>query len=243
MFPGGKLDPSDHDPRCAHGATPLRHAPPGTGDDDASRLLALAVAACRECFEEAGLFFHRGAPLSEAVRRDLRAELTRGTTFPAMLEEHSLSLDLEQLVPFARWVTPVNEKRRFDTMFYLAAAPPGQDAVHDAHETTSAFWATPDEIISRFLAGKCAIFPPTHRSLEVLAEAANVADALARAARTPVLTIAPELVEQRDGETLTMALVLPGDPEHSLAEVRAPGRSRYVLRGTQWLPESAPHKP
>jgi 8-oxo-dGTP pyrophosphatase MutT (NUDIX family) len=217
VFPGGKVDASDADPQ---------------------------FAACREAFEEAGILLHRGATLPEAERRALRERLAKGEPFGALLAERGIELARDALVTFARWVTPVVEARRFDTHFFLAPAPPEQEAVHDAHETTSAFWGTPRSIIDRFERGECQLFPPTHRSLEVLDMSSTVADALRAAMQAPLDPICPELVRQAtEGGTETMALVLPGDPEHSIKEMRVMGRSRYVLRGERWLPEAAPHRP
>ncbi len=243
VFPGGKLDPSDRDPRNTVGASlPTRPSSP-IADDDAT-LVALAVAAARECFEEAGLLFHRRleSPLEEPIRRAIRARLAAKASFPELLAEHGIALDLRGLVPFARWVTPVSETRRFDTRFYLARAPEGQTAIHDAHETTSAFWAPPSVVLARFARGEYAIYPPTHRSLEVLEGASTVDGALVLASSLSLGIICPELVKHvgADAPEGTLALVLPGDPDHSLREVRVPGASRYVLRDKgQWLPWSA----
>jgi hypothetical protein len=52
--------------------------------------------------------------------------------------------------------------------------------------------------------------------------------------------ICPKLVRHVDARGETMALVLPGDPEHDVGEARAPGASRYVLRSDRWLPEPVP---
>lgn len=240
VFPGGKLDPSDRDPRNTLGASlPNRSSSP-IADDDAT-LVALSVAAARECFEEAGLLFHRPreSPLQEPTRRAIRERLAAKESFPELLAEHGIALDLAGLVPFARWVTPVSETRRFDTRFYLARAPEDQTAIHDAHETTSAFWAPPSAVLARFARGECAVFPPTHRSLEILEGASSVEGALALASSLSLGIICPELAKHVDADAPegTLALVLPGDSDHSLREVRVPGASRYVLRDKgQWLP-------
>ena len=240
VFPGGKLDPSDRDPRCLVGATRPVTPTQSIADDDAT-LAALVVAAARECFEEAGLLFHRGAKGDETTRRAMRQRLAAKESFADLLAEYALALDLARFVPFARWVTPVTERRRFDTRFYLARAPADQIAVHDAHETTSAFWATPSTVLARFARRECAIFPPTHRSLELLERAASVDEALALASSLSLSTICPELVKHLDAPDAeeTLALVLPGDPAHSLGDAIVPGASRYVLRADgQWLPFS-----
>jgi hypothetical protein len=169
----------------------------------------------------------------------MRDRLARGASFGELCAEHRVALDLAGLVPFARWLTPTSERRRFDTRFYLARAPADQRPMHDAHETTSAFWAAPGAVLERFVRGECAVFPPTHRSLELLARARSVDDAFALASTMSLATICPELVKHVDASAETLALVLPGDPEHSLRDARVPGASRYVLRGEQWLPEDA----
>lgn len=234
VFPGGKLDASDGELDPA-----LRGAPaPLPRDDfaDAEANTALAVAACRECFEEAGLLFHGGPPLAEGTRRAMQQALTSGQHLQKVLHDANVALDLGALVPFARWITPTVETRRFDTRFYLARAPEGQDAVHDAHETTMAFWATPKAVLDRFEASECQLFPPTHRSLELLASARDVDDALRGAAARRLWPICPELVVHKDALGDTTALTLPGDREHSLREPRIEGATRYVLRGERWVP-------
>ena len=234
VFPGGKVDAGDTDEALLARAT----AAPAARDDFAEpeANAALAVAACRECFEEAGLLFHRGPTQPAETRRALRQALLGGRSFGDVLDSASITLDLAALVPFARWITPVVETRRFDTRFYLARAPGDQDAVHDARETTMAFWATPKAILARFDAGECQLFPPTHRSLELLAALRNVDDAFERAAVRRLMPICPELVVHRDALGETMALTLPGDLEHSLGELRIEGATRYVLRGERWVP-------
>ena len=237
VFPGGKVDEADASAEVLAGATPPRATRVPVAESDAA-LSALAVAACRECFEEAGILYYVGERLAEDALRDMRARLAKGEKLGALLREHGVSLDLARLSPFARWITPESEARRFDTRFYLAAAPALQSAVHDAHETTDAFWGRPRDVLARFARGDCALFPPTHRSLEILADVATVEDA--PALTTSLEPICPELTEHVDAQGKTLALTLPGDPAHPVRETRVPGLSRYVLRGEQWLPEPAP---
>jgi hypothetical protein len=91
-------------------------------------------------------------------------------------------------------------------------------------------------VVHRFVGGELQLAPPTHRTLEILATAADTQTALA-AARTACLEpICPRLVTQGH----TVALVLPGDPEHDVRTSRSPGKSRYVMRGARFLPEDAP---
>lgn len=228
VFPGGKVDPADHDPAFAELAVTPAHGP-----------LALAVAAARESLEEAAIF---PGTVDHTRALALRGALASGTPLLELLRRESIVLDAGALVPFARWVTPTAEKRRFDARFFLLALPPGQEGLHDDGETVSSFWATPRDILDRFARSEVQLVPPTHRSLEILAGARSVAAALALAAAADKTPVCPRLVRHPGPHGDTMALALPGDPEHADAEVRVPGLSRYVLRDERWLPEAPPAK-
>lgn len=226
VFPGGKVSADDGD---------ALHEPNQ----------AWRTAACRETLEEAAIALFRGAPHpithEEAVL--YQRELSSGVSYKDLLARLGVLPDLGALVPLSRWVTPVSEPRRFDTMFYLVAAPAGQLGQNDALETDASMWATPREILAAFARGEVALVPPTHRTLELLADfrsAEEAMNAARRAGEDALDPICPELVKQSDSRGDTLALVLPGDPAHSIREARIPGLSRYVLRGEQWLPEEAP---
>jgi 8-oxo-dGTP pyrophosphatase MutT (NUDIX family) len=240
VFPGGKLDAGDLDPAWEHRATPPR-APAAPIASDASQLRGLTVAACREALEEAAILPVAGPALAHAELLDWRDRLARRqATLSALLDTRGLRLDLAALYPFARWITPAAEARRFDTRFFLYVASGSLTGAHDDHETTASFWSAPGEVLARFSAGEIQLAPPTHRTLEVFAGAATARDAVRIAAESCVEIICPRLVAHRDARGETMALVLPGDPEHEVRQPRSPGRSRYVLRGDRFLPEDAP---
>ncbi|HEY2517547.1 MAG TPA: hypothetical protein VGI39_42025 [Polyangiaceae bacterium] len=224
VFPGGKVDPDDASP-----------AWDGIAEDGPER--ALKVAACREALEEAAILPLAGGALTHAELLTLRAELVAAPkSLPSLLRTRGLRLDLAALHPFARWITPIAESRRYDTRFYVTLLPPGQQGAHDERETTSSFWATPARVLARFEEGTVQLAPPTHRTLELLGRARTTGEALAYAATTNKEPICPRLVPQGD----TMALVLPGDPEHDVREARVEGKSRYVLRSGRFLPADAP---
>jgi len=239
VFPGGKVDTSDKDPAWADLVTPPRSAPFASG---ATELRALAVAACREALEEAAILPLANRTLTHAELVLLRAR-AKETSLLACLREQALRVDLGALHPLARWVTPTAETRRFDARFFIAVAPAGQEGAHDDRETTASFWATPREMLDRFQAGTVWLAPPTHRTLERLCTASTTLAAMRLADEANLEPICPRIVRHLDGDVDTMALVLPGDPEHEVAEVRVPGASRFVLTGDRWLPGSAPHRP
>lgn len=245
VFPGGKLDGSDvlaeWTPLTTPPRLPARGTIPFTSSD--AHFRSLAIAGARETLEEAAILHVHDGTVTQDELFALRKELTtQPDALRAFLSKRRLRLDLGALHPFARWITPEAESRRFDARFFVALAPEGQVGFHDEHETMASFWATPTEVLKRFSAGEVQLMPPTHRTIAMLADCGTTKAVLAMADTSNLDPICPRLVQQADGDGETMALVLPGDPEHSVREERVPGGSRYVLRGDRWLPENPPHR-
>jgi 8-oxo-dGTP pyrophosphatase MutT (NUDIX family) len=224
VFPGGRVEESDRDDAWAD-----------VVNDASSALRVFAIAACRETLEEAALLVVDGSASDEdVVALRTKASVDDGA-LRSFLRERHLQLDLRSLVPLARWITPKVESRRFDARFFVARAPQGQRGAHDMSETMASFWESPTVILARFDRSEIQLAPPTHRTLMQLAPCATVAEAMTLARSASLEPICPELVPQGD----TMALTLPGDPEHSVRVVRVAGPSRYVLRGSHWRAENA----
>jgi 8-oxo-dGTP pyrophosphatase MutT (NUDIX family) len=240
VFPGGKLDASDLDPGWEGVITPP--LPRGAAvARDMTELRGLAIAACREALEEAAILPVAGGVPSHADLLDWRSTLAQESgALRAILAAHGLKLDLASLHPLARWITPVAESRRFDTRFFLFVPSDAVTGVHDDHETTASFWASPSAVLARHAARELTLAPPTHRMLEVLSGARDALDAVEIAARACLDPICPRLVAQRGAGGDTVAIVLPGDPEHDVRDARTPGKSRYVLRDGRFLPEDPP---
>lgn len=243
VFPGGKLDGSDLLAEWTPLTTPPRVPPqrtvPFTSSD--AHLRSLAIAAARETLEEAAVVHVRGGTVAHDDLLALRDELEQNPdALRVFLAKAGLQLDLAALHPFARWITPEAEPRRFDTRFFIAVAPEGQTGAHDDRETVSSLWTSPALLLRRFEAGEVQLMPPTHRTLALLEDCVSTDAALALADASCLDPICPRLVPHEDSLGQAMALVLPGDPEHDVRDVRVPGRSRYVLRGDQWRPEDPP---
>ncbi|MDR7280419.1 NUDIX hydrolase [Catenuloplanes atrovinosus] len=100
-------------------------------------------------------------------------------------EEAGVLLDPAVLTPWSRWITPEFEPRRFDTYFYLVALPPGADPRALTEESDATAWVTPAEALDRHAAGEWSMLPPTVVTLRQLAEAGDLASALATAASRP----------------------------------------------------------
>ncbi len=230
VFPGGKLDAADSE--CATDGVDERARAFATSPEHA---LALAVCACRESLEEAGLVPTTPALDDDGVAR-ARAALGSGETLARIFSTTLLGrrLRTSALVPFSRWVTPEAESRRYDARFFVARAPDGQRGQHDTRETTSGVWATPSRMLIAFERGDVLLAPPTLRCLELL-RGLSVDEALALAARQALAPICPLFVA---GEA--PMLVLPGDPYHAIAERRIDGPTRFVLRDGKFVSEEPP---
>lgn len=244
VFPGGKLDPADGDAAWSSLATEPRPIVDGRAKEsfatDPAHHRALAVAACRETLEEAAILLSTGSATHEEALA-LRSALTGDPlALRDFLARRGHTLDLTSLRPFGRWITPVAEPRRFDARFFVVAAPPGMTGAHDDHETMASFWATPARILERAAVGEVTVMPPTHRTLELFRDCASVDAVFRLVDALPLDPICPRLVKHIDAQGETLALVLPGDPDHDVREVRVPGPSRYVLRDGQWRSENAP---
>lgn len=226
VFPGGKVDAADGLEAWSVQATEP-HPRSSLFAVDAAEARAFAVAACRETLEEGSIVPVAGATLADDDVVRMSSELRGGANFLDLLGLRDLRLRVDALVPFARWVTPTAEPRRFDARFYLLELPRGQRGHHDQHETTSSLWASPAEILNRSAHGEFFLAPPTSRTLELLEHAHDVQAAIALAAQQTLRPICPEYFPAERDEAAYIAL--PGDPSHSVRQAYVAGPSRYVL--------------
>jgi hypothetical protein len=119
-----------------------------------------------------------------------------------LLEAEDLVLACEELVPFARWITPTFIAKRFDTYFYLAPAPPEQIAAHDGKEMVEAQWIRPADALADQASGKRKIVTATLLNLRKLNRSSTVSAAIDAALARPFVTVLPELVERPQGRIL-----------------------------------------
>lgn len=215
LFPGGALDPGDR-------ADAVLSRCPGMDDEGASATLGLVhgglaywAAAIRESFEEAGVLLaydDRGTLVNprEAERLErfdeYRRKLNAGDEDLApMLENEGLTLAVDRMTYFSHWITPERAPRRYDTRFFAAIAPEGQEATADNVEAIHHVWVNPAQAVERHRAGEFNMRTPTIRTLEAFAPYDN-ADTLIDALRDQrVKAIMPRIGPK--GERL-----LPGDP-------------------------------
>jgi 8-oxo-dGTP pyrophosphatase MutT (NUDIX family) len=133
----------------------------------------------------------------------------RAAAIRELREEAAIELqDPAELVAFSRWITPAAVKIRFDTHFFLAALPPGQEPRVDGEECIDLGWFQPREALDAFAAGEIPLVFPTIKHLEQLADFASVQELLAYARGREVLPVEPRVV--LEGEVAR--ILLPGDP-------------------------------
>ncbi len=218
VFPGGAVDAADAAADgaalCDESAGELqRRLGDVTGVGE--QALAFAVAALRECFEECGLWLlpsAQAAPERGMLAR-LRARLHGGAALPALAREAGLALCTSTLVPWSHWVTPLGLPKRFDTLFFVAAAPAGQAPSVDAGETTTLAWVHPPLALAAQRRGEFQMEFATVRTVQSLAPFAQLGCAalMAHAAALRHLPpLQPRLLLGRDGERL--GIRLPGEP-------------------------------
>jgi 8-oxo-dGTP pyrophosphatase MutT (NUDIX family) len=202
VFPGGSVDPADgqaeiawHGPDAADFGRRLGAAP------ELAR--ALVCAAVRETFEEAGILL-AGTPDGEVVVPEGpswdadRAALTDGSvTLAGLLSRRGLVLRADLLTPWARWITPLAEPRRFDARFFAAVLPSGQQARAHEAEADTMVWVRPDDALDAARGGTMSLMPPTATTLGEFAAATGVAGIVGR--ERTVVPIQPVLVSE-DGQ-------------------------------------------
>ncbi len=233
VFPGGKLDESDTQVDAAthldQDATHL-HAALGEPDIAPSHATGLYVAALREAFEESGVLFTANAAAAHAAQAQAPS-----LPFNQLLAQLGLRLQTSAVLPWARWITPQvppHTAKRFDTRFFVAAAPSDQEARHDNHEATESVWLAPRAALDQYWSREIELAPPQILSLAQLSRHASVASVLQSARNQPPPVILPQALIE-DG---ALTLCFPGDPKHPVATRALPGPTRLVQRNNRFEP-------
>jgi len=180
VFPGGRVDEADL--ALARGI--------GNGLDVAEA--GARIAAIRETLEETGLLLATSQPPSLRQAQAARAACAGPGGFSGALDDLGLSLALDRLIPFARWLPMHHADRAFDTRFFLADLGTGMvDLEIDATENRHLFWASAAEVLELADEGKLSIIFPTRRNLERLNQFDAFSDCADHARAVPVRTITP----------------------------------------------------
>jgi len=169
-------------------------------DDDRSFADPLRAAAVRELFEEVGVLLARreGRFARDADCRRLRTQHQSGMSFEAALRANRLRPAFDRLALFARWITPAQLRRRFDTRFYLARMPAGQTVHPQPGEVTDWLWTSPREALAN---PELTLVYATRAVLETVADApdVNALFARARGLDDEVPVVEPRVVKTEGG--------------------------------------------
>lgn len=227
VFPGGRIDAADGDPRLLERAVPAERDGAASPGDAGNAVDLAAIAAIREAFEEVGILL---ADLPPGAARGLaaaRAEMLDGrVAFIDIVERLDARLRTDALIPLSRWVTPPTMPRRFDARVYVAPAPAGVDATLLGAEVDEHEWQTPRGALDAMAAGRIGLWAPTSSTLQQLEHVGSIDEVRERlTAGAPgevsVEAMTPDIVRIR----MPAGGGIAGQPVHAYLV----GRERAVL--------------
>ena len=208
VFPGGSVDKGDQEII----ANPALYSG-GEGLDAAT--LSFRIAAIRETFEESGILLARpkgskalvDAKRASEIEAAHRADLCESKiSFLKVLTDNGMVLALDELVPYAHWITPEGMPKRFDTWFFLAAAPQSRSAPMTARNSTDSIWVSPREALEGGDSGRFKLPFPTTRNLIRLGKQPSVQAALDDSRGKAVVTVMPVMTKLNGGRQLRIPL-------------------------------------
>jgi 8-oxo-dGTP pyrophosphatase MutT (NUDIX family) len=225
VYPGGRVDKDD-------GSLEICSFSKGITFDEAQKILggtfspdesfAHWIAGIRELFEEAGvlLAYDQEGNLFQIRNQDeqekflhYRESLQKsGLTICEMAQKEKLLFALDQLHYYAHWITPEARSERFDTRFFLARYPSGQEASHDQKETTAGIWITPQKALEENLKGEVFLSPPTLKTLEDLLRFKTIDEVFTSLKNMKIRPILPILTKITSGPLI----IFPWDPEYEI---------------------------
>ncbi len=259
VYPGGRVDRND-------GSIELYSLSKGMTLEEAQKDLGRTfspeesfahwIAAIRELFEEAGVLLaydQKGNPFQPRNGEErekffhYRELLQKGKiSVSEMAQKENLLFALDQLHYYAHWITPEARPERFDTRFFLARYPLGQEATHDRKETTAGIWVNPQKALYENLRGDVILSPPTLKTLEDLSRFKTVDDIFQSLKKDDIRPILPILTRISD----TTLIIFPWDPEYDIfqkGEVPSPinhghpsqpddNTTRLLMKQDRWIP-------
>lgn len=217
VFPGGKVGVDDNPPDAARWCRgfDVAEAARRLGVTEAEAI-AHAVGVIRETFEEVGILLaydadgrvvHVDAPRFADYRKACDAD---NRAFWDMVRAEKLTLATERLVYFAHWITPEENPLRFDTRFFAAEMPAGQEAVADGREITEVRWLGPEEAVAAQSRGEISLRNPTVKNIELFAGARSAVDAVRRVSGREITPIRPRVLMENG----VRRILMPGDADY-----------------------------
>jgi 8-oxo-dGTP pyrophosphatase MutT (NUDIX family) len=228
-----------------HSTAPMGRHPGQNMAHSSSRLASREVSCCRDDSGEKILSWVNR--IGEEKLLHYRESLHRkDLRLSHLAQQEKIFLALDQLHYYAHWITPEARPIRFDTRFFVALHPSGQEASHDQRETTHGLWITPCQALEENLNGEVILSPPTLKTLEDLSRFSSIDDVLRSLQGRNTSPILPVFVKL-PSEILN---VFPWDPEYNIlrkgemppsiehGRLSEPGdnTTRVVLREGRWYP-------
>lgn len=177
VFPGGRVDDRDSNPTLPWcGPSPAEWAELMDVSEEVAR--RVVVAAAREVFEECGVLL-AGPSESETVQdmdnpkwaEGRKALESHQVAFADFLLQNNLVLRTDLLGLISNFCTPEPEPRRYDTFFFSALLPEGQQPDGETSEAQVADWVTPACAVRASDEGKWLVLAPTMYNLTCVANA------------------------------------------------------------------------
>ncbi|HEY2442756.1 MAG TPA: NUDIX hydrolase [Streptosporangiaceae bacterium] len=207
VFPGGSVDRRDSDSEVAWSGPGVAQWARWLGTS-AELARGLLCAAVRETFEESGVLLAGPAaggvtlPPAAELEPDRLALLDRSLSLAEMLARRGLVLRSDLLKPWAQWITPAAETRRYDARFFAALLPAGQQTADIRDEADQVGWLPPADVLAAAARREVTLMPPTAVTLAELAACPDVAAVFA--APRQVTPLLPEVVVEDGQAWLTM---------------------------------------
>ena len=204
---------------------------------------SLFITAIRETFEESGILFAKRTdnvsvelmfrdPLKwNAYRQQLH---NQAKSLEDIADHENIIFVPHALIPYARWITPEAEKKRFDTWFFIAQIPTHQTPCHDDVELVDSIWVTPEGALKKNDEKKILLMPPTLKTIEELSAFSSLDRVFEKIQEKRLSPILPQAIfsEMRRG------VKLPHDPEYSIQafkqKVRPEEPSRIMFEDGKW---------
>lgn len=208
-YPGGSVDPRDTDADIGWIGPPAGVWAESFGCGEALAR-ALVCAAVRETFEEVGVLLAAAGDDAVVIADDSdweaerQALLRREHSLAELLTRRGLRLRADLLRPWAHWITPEDQPRRYDTRFFAAALPSGVHPRDISGEADETVWVSPVEAMAQNEAGTRPMLAPTLYTLRQIAAHPSVAAVLAAAPPGRLETVQPRREYDEDGEFVVM---------------------------------------
>jgi len=153
---------------------------------------------------------------------------------------------LDQLHYYAHWITPEARSQRFDTRFFLALHPIGQEASHDEKETIDGLWLTPQKALAENLEGEMVLSPPTLKTIEDLSRFKAINDLFSSIKTSEIRPILPILEKISDQSFILFPWdaeyemfqrgKVPNHIDHGRPSQPGDNTTRVVLKEDRWIP-------